>query len=103
MADAKDVGARVLAGSRRGLEVQLMERRRRADELVDLVRRAAALDRLNFADKPRGRPGRIARRLARDGVAVTERHIRRILSDMGRSMSDSLRSNGQQSTTEAEP
>ena len=81
-ADPLTVGVRVLAVLARGREQRLAERRQRADELRDLVERAARLDRA--AGRPdRGRAARVARRLQLDGIPITERWVLTIIQNCG--------------------
>jgi hypothetical protein len=87
-ADPAAVGARVLAGAAKGRARRLAEQQARAAERRELVLRADRLDRA--AEHPdRGRPGRIARRLCRDGVEITERRVLQILSETQDGISDS--------------
>lgn len=82
MSDPTAIGARVLAVLAAGRAQRLEARRRRADELRELVLRAARLDRA--AGRPdRGRAGRIARRLELGGVEITERWVAKILGTVG--------------------
>ena len=81
MTDLEVIGAKVLEALARGREQRLAKRRARALELRELVERAARLDRA--AGKPdRGRAGRVARRLQLTGVALSERWVREILSEL---------------------
>lgn len=84
MRDAADVGRRVLEGLDRGRAISIEQSRQRAAALRAAVLQLAA-DDLARGRKPRGRAGRIARKLR--GLA-SERHIRRILSDTFSCMSD---------------
>lgn len=77
-ADPAVVGARVLAGFEQGRRQAHELQRQRAAHLAELVLRAERLDRA--AGRPvRGRSVRIGRRLRRDGIAVSDRHVRRIM------------------------
>ena len=76
MADAADIGARVLAVLEAGRLVARLNRETRAAELRLLVLAAADRDAQRHGE--RGRAGRIALRLR--GL-VTERHVRRLLED----------------------
>lgn len=87
-ADPATVGARVLAGLERGRQRAIATQRARADHLAELVQRAERLDRAAGLPE-RGRAGRVARRLRRACIEVSDRHIRRILDSLS-SVSDSL-------------
>ena len=77
-ADPATVGARVLAALERGRERAIAAARERGAVTARAVRRELDIDVL--AGHPvRGRAGRIARRLRRQGVTLSERATRTIL------------------------
>lgn len=78
--DPAIIGRRVLVALEAGRQRAIAEARARSATLARQVRRLMDDDAL-AGHSPRGRAGRIARRLRRAGVTVTERHVRRILSD----------------------
>jgi hypothetical protein len=85
MTDASRIGRLVLDALDRGRAIAIEEKQQRAALLRAAVLRQAADDEAR-GRSPWGRPGRIARKLR--GL-VSERHVRRILSDVQSSPSDS--------------
>lgn len=80
--DPAAVGTRVLAALARGRDRQLERRRQRAADLREFVLRAARLDRASGRPE-RGRAGRVARCLARNGIAVSEKWVGEIIRNCG--------------------
>ena len=87
-ADPATVGERVLAGLAKGRRRAIEDAQARGAITRRAVRRALDVDVLEGRSE-RGRAGRIARRLRRQGVGISERHVRRILDTLS-SVSDSL-------------
>jgi hypothetical protein len=77
-ADPAAVGVRVLAALEAGRREGIARAQARAAALAVAVRRELDSDIL-AGHAERGRAGRISRRLAREGVTVTERGARKIL------------------------
>lgn len=77
-ADPATVGARVLEALARGREKAVAAAQARGATTARAVRRALDVDVLEGHGE-RGRAGRIARRLKRGGVKITERGVRKIL------------------------
>jgi hypothetical protein len=75
-ADPADTGEKVLAGFAKGREIAIERAKRIAEQNDQLVREALDLDILCGGDKPRGRAGRISRRLR---GRICERTVRNIL------------------------
>jgi hypothetical protein len=90
-ADPATVGEIVLANLARGRERAIEQARERGANTERAIRRELDIDILNHGDA-RGRAGRITRRLARYGLRLSERHVKRIL-DVLSSASDSSMSN----------
>lgn len=76
--DPATVGARVLAGLEAGRQAAIAKAQARAAVTAREVRRALDVDVLEGRPE-RGRAGRIARRLHRDGLRISERGVRKIL------------------------
>ena len=77
-ADPATVGVVVLANLARGRERAVAAARERGAITARAVRRALDVDVLEGRGE-RGRAGRIARRLQRGGVTISERGVRKIL------------------------
>lgn len=88
MADDAQVGRRLLAVLAAGRERAIATQREHGAITIRAVRRQLDVDVLEGRSE-RGRAGRIARRLRRLGLTVSERHVRRILADILSSVSDS--------------
>lgn len=84
--DPAELGARVLAILARGRARRRSTQLEQSAAVIDAVLRVAAQD-LALGRPARGRPGRVARKLR--GM-VSERHVRRILSDLRAGASDSV-------------
>lgn len=89
MVDPAELGELVLAGLAKGRARAIEVQRQHGATTARAVRRALDVDVLE-GRPPRGRAGRIGRRLRRDGISVSERQVARILAALI-SVSDTTR------------
>jgi hypothetical protein len=74
-----DTIAAILAGLESGRQKAIAAKQARGAATERAVRRELDVD-LMERRPARGRPGRVARRLAREGVKISERQVRRIIA-----------------------